>query len=312
MFGNETIENSLWVERYRPDTLDGYVGNEFVVDKVKMYLENGDVPHLLLYGSAGTGKTTLAKIIAKNIECDLMYINASDENNVEAVRTKIKNFASTIGFRKWKVVILDESDFLTASAQAALRNLMETFSKTTRFILTCNYVEKIIDPIQSRCQVFAITPPSKADVAKRTAKILSDEGVTFDMKDLATIVNSNYPDIRRILNTCQRQVIGGTLKLDKESLVQANYMLRVLEILNSNQSKKDSFTALRQLLADSKVKDFTALYTYLYDNLDNFATGHIAAVILILAESQSTDSFVVDKELHTSAMFIKILDEIKR
>jgi DNA polymerase III delta prime subunit len=311
MFGNDTIENSLWVEKYRPDTLEGYVGNELVVDKVKMYLENGDVPHLLLYGSAGTGKTTLAKIIAKNIECDLMYINASDENNVEAVRTKIKNFASTIGFRKWKVVILDESDYMTPNAQAALRNLMETFSKTTRFILTCNYVEKIIDPIQSRCQVFAITPPSKSDVAKRTAKILTDEGVEFDLKDLATIVNSNYPDIRRILNTCQRQVIDNKLKLDKESLVQANYMLRILEILTSKDSKKDSFTAIRQLLADSKVKDFTALYSYLYDNLDTYATGHLAPVILTLAESQSTDSFAVDKELHIMAMFIKILEEIK-
>jgi len=311
MFNTDTIENSLWTEKYRPDTLDGYVGNEHVVDKVKIYIENGDVPHLLLYGTAGTGKTTLAKIIAKNIDCDLMYINASDENNVEAVRTKIKNFASTIGFRKWKVVILDESDYMTPNAQAALRNLMETFSKTTRFILTCNYVEKIIDPIQSRCQVFGITPPSKADVAKRTAKILQTENIEFDMKDLATIVNANYPDIRRILNTCQRQVIDNKLRLDKESLVQANYMLRILEILNSKESKKDSFTAIRQLLADSKVKDFTALYTYLYDNLDSFATGHLAQVILILAESQSTDSFAVDKELHTCAMFIKILDEIK-
>lgn len=311
MFGTDTIENSLWTEKYRPDTLDGYVGNEHVVDKVKIYIENGDVPHLLLYGTAGTGKTTLAKIIAKNIDCDLMYINASDENNVEAVRTKIKNFASTIGFRKWKVVILDESDYMTPNAQAALRNLMETFSKTTRFILTCNYVEKIIDPIQSRCQVFGITPPSKADVAKRTAKILQTENIEFDMKDLATIVNANYPDIRRILNTCQRQVIDNKLRLDKESLVQANYMLRILEILNSKESKKDSFTAIRQLLADSKVKDFTALYTYLYDNLDSFATGHLASVILILAESQSTDSFAVDKELHIMAMFIKILEEIR-
>ena len=311
MFGTETIENTLWVEKYRPDTLDGYVGNELVVDKVKMYLENGDVPHLLLYGTAGTGKTTLAKIIAKNIDADLMYINASDENNVEAVRTKIKNFASTVGFRKWKIVILDESDYLTPNAQAALRNLMETFSRTTRFILTCNYVEKIIDPIQSRCQTFGINPPSKADVAKRTAKILQDEGIEFDMKDLASIVNSNYPDIRRILNTCQRQVIDNKLKLDKESLMQANYMIKVLEILKSNTSKKDSFTAIRQLLADSKVKDFTAMYTYLYDNLDDYATGHLAAVILTLAESQSTDSFSVDKEIHIMAMFIKILEEIR-
>ena len=124
-------------------------------------------------------------------------------------------------------------------------------------------------------------------------------------------MNSNYPDIRRILNTCQRQVIDNKLKLDKESLMQANYMIKVLEILKSNTSKKDSFTAIRQLLADSKVKDFTAMYTYLYDNLDEYATGHLAAVILTLAESQSTDSFSVDKEIHIMAMFIKILEEIR-
>jgi replication factor C small subunit len=151
MFGNS--EHTLWVEKYRPEELAGYVGNHAIIEKVRIYLESGDVPHLLFYGTAGTGKTTLAKLIAKNIDCDLMYINASDENNVDTVREKIKSFASTIGFRQWKLIILDEADYLTPNAQAALRNLMETFSKTTRFILTCNYVEKIIDPIQSRCQV---------------------------------------------------------------------------------------------------------------------------------------------------------------
>ena len=130
MFGNN--EHTLWVEKYRPDTLEGYVGNQSIVDKVKLYLQNGDVPHLLLYGNAGTGKTTLAKIIANNIDCDLLYINASDENSVDTVREKIKNFSSTIGFRKWKLVILDEADYMTPNGQAALRNLMETFSKTTR------------------------------------------------------------------------------------------------------------------------------------------------------------------------------------
>ena len=309
MFGN--TEHTLWVEKYRPDTLDGYVGNQAIVDKVRVYLQSGDVPHLLLFGSAGTGKTTLAKLIANNIDCDLMYVNASDENNVDTVRDKIKNFASTIGFRQWKLIILDEADFLTPNAQAALRNLMETFSKTTRFILTCNYVEKIIDPIQSRCQVFAITPPSKKDVAVRVSEILKHESITFKPEDLVAIVNSGYPDIRRILNACQRQVVNGELAMDKQSLVEANYMNKIIDILTSNEDKKTMFTNIRQLLADSQVKDFSNLYRFLYDNLESYATGHVAAVILIIADAQYKDSFIVDKEIGVMSMFIQLLNEIK-
>lgn len=308
MFGNS--EHTLWVEKYRPETLDGYVGNHSIVEKVKIYLESGDVPHLLLFGTAGTGKTTLAKLIAKNIDCDLMYINASDENNVDTVREKIKSFASTIGFRQWKLIILDESDYLTPNAQAALRNLMETFSKTTRFILTCNYVEKIIDPIQSRCQVFGITPPSKKDVAIRVNQILQTEKVTFKPEDLVSIINAGYPDIRRILNSCQRQVVNGELKVDNQTLVESNYMEKISELLSSKPDKKQLFTSIRQLLADSQVKDYTSLYRHLYDTLDSYAVGHIAGVILILAEAQYQDSFVTDKEINVMAMFIKIINEL--
>jgi replication factor C small subunit len=309
MFGSQ--EHSLWVEAFRPSTLDGYVGNEHIIEKVKVYLENGDVPHLLFYGSAGTGKTTLAKIIANNVDADVMYINASDENNIETVRTKIKNFASTVGFRRWKICILDEADYMTPNGQAALRNLMETFSKTTRFILTCNYVEKIIDPIQSRCQTFAIVPPSKKDVAKRIVDILTQLEIEYDNKDLVTIINSGYPDIRRVLNACQRQVVDGKLKIDAASLVQANYMTNVVSILESDKPKKDAFKDIRQLIADSKVKDFTAFYRFLFDELDNYAKGHIASVILILAEAQYQDSFAIDKELHVMSMIVKLLNELK-
>ena len=309
MFGNS--EHTLWVEKYRPTTLEGYIGNESIIDKVKIYIASGDVPHLLLYGDAGTGKTTLAKIVATNVDADVMYINASDENNVDTVREKIKSFASTIGFKTWKIIILDESDYLTPNAQAALRNLMETFSKTTRFVLTCNYVEKIIDPIQSRCQTFSVFPPSKKDVAVQMSKILELEKIKYTPVDLATIINAGYPDIRRILNSCQRQVVAGELKIDKQSLIESNYMVKLLEILTKEQDKKIAFTTIRQLLADSQVKSFESLYRYLYDNLDEWAKGHIAPCILIIAETQYKDTFCVDKEINVMSMFIQLINEIK-
>jgi replication factor C small subunit len=305
-------ENTLWVERYRPDGLEGYVGNEHILQKVRIYIENGDVPHLLLYGQAGTGKTTLAKIITNQIDCDVMYINASDENSVDAVRDKIRGFAASMGFRKWKIVILDESDYLSNSAQAALRNLMETFSKSTRFILTCNYVEKIIDPIQSRCQTFGITPPSKKEVALRLKTILDTEGVSYEMSDLAILVNSGYPDIRRVLNAAQRQVVNGVVKLDKTSTIQANYMDEVLNIMKSNNGVKDSFTSIRQIIADSKVKDFTQFYRFLYDNIDEYANGKVGNTILKIADAQYKDAHVVDHEINVMAMMLEILIDIKQ
>jgi len=308
---NNKNEHSLWVEKYRPDTLEGYVGNEHILEKVKIYIENEDVPHLLLYGQAGTGKTTLAKIITNQIDCDVMYINASDENNVDTVRDKIRGFASSMGFRKWKIIILDESDYLTPNAQAALRNLMETFSKTTRFILTCNYVEKIIDPIQSRCQTFGITPPSKKEVAMRLKDILDGEGVEYQMPDLAVLVNSGYPDIRRVLNAAQRQVIAGKVEIDKASTIQANYMDEVLTVLKSNDNLKDTFRNVRQIIADSKVKDFTPFYRFLYDNVDEYASGKAGNIILKIAEAQYQDASVVDKEINVMAMMLQILIDIK-
>ena len=300
-------ENSLWVERYRPSGLEGYVGNEHIIQKVNIYIENNDVPHLLLHGEAGTGKTTLAKIIVNAIDCDYLYVNASDERGIDTLREKIRGFAASVGFRTWKVVILDESDYLTRDAQAALRNLMETFSKSTRFILTCNYPEKVIDPIQSRCQTFEIIPPTKKDVAKRLNDILINEGIQFEMQDLAVIVNSGYPDIRRVINAAQRQVINGRLVIDKQSSIESTYSEKIVDILKSGVDTKSKFTQIRQILADSKVRDYTKLYSTLYERVDEYAGNKVGTTIVNLAEAQYKDSLVVDKEINVMAMFVNIL-----
>ncbi len=306
----ESVKHTLWVEKYRPNKLDNYIGNEHLKSKVSVYLESGDIPHLLLFGRAGTGKTTLAKLLVNNIDCDYLYINASDENSVDVVREKVKNFASTLGFKDMKVIILDECDYITPNAQAALRNLMETFSKNCRFVLTCNYVERIIDPIQSRCQSFQIIPPSKKEVAIHTSKILNTEGVSFDNEQIVTMVNSSYPDIRRIINAVQRNIVDNQLIVDTESLVQNDYKLQVLEILQT-QDKKNAFKNLRQLLADSQIRDYADLFRLLYDEIDSYGKGHIAEVILTIAKYELSDAQVVDKEINAMAMLIEILNITK-
>ena len=308
----EMVDNSLWVEKYRPIKLDDYVGNEHLKEKVSGYIESEDVPHLLLFGRAGTGKTTLAKLIVKSIECDYMIINASDENNVDTVRNKVKNFASSQGFKKYKIVILDEFDYMTPNAQAILRNLMETFSKHCRFILTCNYVEKIIDPIQSRCQTFQIVPPSKKEVAVQLDKILKSENVKYDVKDLVPIIDSSYPDIRKIINTCQLNSVKGVLKLSKNDLLDSDFKTKILDILKASDDSRNKYMKIRKTVADSKVQDFTEMYSLLYDKVDEYASGKISGVILVLAEGQHRDALAVDNEIPFMATILNILSTINK
>ena len=301
------MSHSLWVEKYRPMDLSTYVGNEHLKEKVKVYLESEDVPHLLLFGKAGTGKTTLAKIVVNNIDCDYMYINASDENKVDDVRNKIKTFASSVGFKSLKVINLDECDYLTPNAQAALRNLMETFSKHCRFILTCNYVERIIDPIQSRCQSYKVVPPSKKEVAQQMVNILTQENCKFELDDIALIVNAGYPDIRRVINSAQRQIVDGKLKIDTSSVIQNNYKLQLLEMLSSGTKLND----IRQLIADNSISDYSELYRLLYDEVDNYGNGKQAECIMNIAEAQYQDVHVVDKEINFMSLIIRLTRILK-
>jgi replication factor C small subunit len=304
---NQEVNNSLWVEKYRPRKLTEYVGNEHLKQKVSDYLQSGDVPHLLFFGKAGTGKTTLAKLIVNSISCDYIVINASDENNVDTVRNKVKGFASTIGFKDMKVIILDEFDYMTPNAQAILRNLMETFSKHCRFILTCNYVEKVIDPIQSRCQTFQIVPPSKKEVAVQISQILGKEQVQFKPTDLVPIIDSSYPDIRKIINTCQLNSTKGELKLDTTSVIDSDIKSKVVDILKGSDSKPNKWKNIRQAVADARIQDFTELYTFLYEKVDEYGSSNTSNIILILSESQHKDALVVDKEITFMSCIIQIV-----
>ena len=306
----EEVNNSLWVEKYRPSKLDEYVGNEHLKTKVADYLQSGDVPHLLFFGKAGTGKTTLAKLIVNSIDCDHIIINASDENNVDTVRNKVKGFASTIGFRNSKIVILDEFDYMTPNAQAILRNLMETFSRHCRFILTCNYVEKVIDPIQSRCQTFQIVPPTKKDVAVQISQILGKENVKFELKDLVPIIDSSYPDIRKIINTCQLNSSKGILKVDVSNIMNSDIKIKIVDLLKGKDDKRNKYMKIRQAVADSRIQDFSELYGYLYEKIDEYAGDNTSNVILTLSEGQYKDSMVIDKEITFMATIIQIVGMI--
>lgn len=304
------MEHSLWVEKYRPTNLDTYLGNELVKKKIENFLLTGDIPHLLLAGKAGTGKTTLAKMLVKNIECDYLFINASDENSVENIRTKVKGFVTTIGFKPLKIVVLDECDYLSPNAQAALRNLMEVFSNTSRFILTCNYQERIIDPLISRTQSFKLYPPSQKEVAIHIANILRQEEVEFNPEDIKTLVVSYYPDIRKVINTTQLFSMSGKLALDFEQLIKSDVKLNVLtSILDTSKSTNQRFKEIRETIHQSGVRDFSEFFTFLYENIESFDQKKQASIILDIAEAQYRDSMVVDKEINFAALLYNILEK---
>jgi DNA polymerase III delta prime subunit len=297
-------KHSLLVEKYRPTILDNYVGNESIKSTMNQYIGQNDIQNLIFYGPAGTGKTTLAKIIVKNIDCDHLYINASDERGIETIRDKVSGFASTMSFKPLKVVILDEADFLTIQAQASLRNVIETFSRSTRFILTCNFIERIIDPLQSRCQTLKIVPPSKLDIFNHLKKITKREDIECSTDDLTTIVDNNYPDIRKMLNTIQVSTQDNVLNLDTTSLVSSNYMVKVLECL---QGSKPKFNEIRQVIADANVKDFEEFYRYLYDNSYKFAQGKEGMVAYHINEYSYQSNFRIDKEINCMALINQLI-----
>lgn len=293
----------LWVEKYRPQTLDTYIGNYVIKNKITDYLKQGSIQNLLFYGVAGTGKTTLAKLIAKNLDCDLLYINASDERGIDTIREKIIPFASSMSFKSIKIVILDEADYITPQAQATLRNTMESFSDTTRFILTCNYLERIISPLQSRCQTFEITPPSKDEVKEKLIDIIKKEDLSYYGNNLISLVNTHYPDIRKTINTLQGSIVDGQIKIDNTSLKNTE----LNGLVGSALKRGAKLNEIRQILADSGSREFDSLFKYLYDNVDNLFPGKEGESILIIAQYQYEYTFVLEKEICIAAMLNKLL-----
>lgn len=299
-------DHGLLVERYRSKTLDEYVGNEHIKTQIQNYLDQDDIQNFIFYGPAGTGKTTLAKLIVNNLDCDYLYINASDERGIETIRDKVTSFSSTASFRQIKVVILDEADFLTIQAQASLRNVIEKFSRSTRFIMTCNYVERIIDPLQSRCQVLKVIPPSKQEVAKHLNKVLIQEiGEGWDVDALVNIVNSHYPDIRKMLNTIQLSIKDKKLVVDKSVVVSNNYMNEVLDELKKS---KPNWRTIRQIILNSNVKDFEELYRFLYDKVEIYAPGKEGTVTVFLNEYSYHSQFRIDKEINIMALMAQLIE----
>jgi replication factor C small subunit len=300
-------ENTLYVERFRPTELKYYVGNENIKDTIQKYLDQGDIQNFIFYGPAGTGKTTLAKIIVKNLDCDYLYINASDENGIDTIREKVKGFASAASWKGIKVVILDEADFITIQGQAALRNVIESFSRSTRFILTCNFIERIIDPLQSRCHTLKIVPPTKMDVYNHLTWILADQlNLSYKQDDIKNLIVKYYPDMRKMLNVLQMSVKDDAIVLDETILTSNNYIKEVLKEL----AGKKKWLTIRQIIADSNVKDFEELYRNLFEHASKYAPGKEGSVAIILNEHLYQANFRIDKEINIASCIAKIIDVI--
>ena len=301
-------KHTLWIEKYRSQTLEQYIGNDAVKDRISDCIGKNDIPHFIFSGTAGTGKTTLAKLIVNNIKCDYLYLNASDENGIDMIREKVKGFASSATFNPIKVVILDESDFLTQPAQAALRNIIEEYSVNTRFILTCNYIERLIEPLTSRCEIHILKPPSMPDVARHICtNILDIEGVEYDIKNVAQLIKEHYPDIRSVIKNLQAGVKDNKYNY---TVTSTDWLSKIVEVLASRDKK--AWYTIRQIVADAQVDDFQIAYRYMFDNLDKFSYGHDAEISVVLDDHIWRAGVVPDKEINFAASIAKILETNKK
>jgi DNA polymerase III delta prime subunit len=308
-------EMFLWVERYRPKTIDDCVLPESLKKTFKEYIAQGELPNFLFTGTAGVGKTTVAKALCNEIGAEYMMINGSEESGIDTLRTKIKGFASTISLTDAKkVVILDEADYLNAnSTQPALRGFIEEFANNCRFILTCNFKNRIIEPIHSRCSVveFKIDSADKQAIAaqffKRASQILRQEQVEFDPKVVAELITKHFPDYRRILNELQRYSVSG--KIDSGILV--NMSEESFKTLVKHMKEKD-FVEARKWVAKNSDIETSVLFRQLYDTAtQTMDPASIPQMVLLLADYQYKAAFVADHELNTMAALTEVMAQCK-
>ena len=295
-------------EKYRPDTLEGYICQDDIKTKFEEFIKQQDIPHLLFAGKPGAGKTTIAKILVKNINCDYLYINATDERSIDVMRDKVGAFAAAGSFKPLKIVILDEATHILQASQVILLNMMETYSLTTRFILTGNYPERLIEPLRSRCQEFDLQPPSKKVVAQHIVNILDKENIEHTIEDVATIVKKFYPDFRKIINNCQKYTVDNVLKLDTSIEASDNYKEQVVDELKKPSNK--SFNIIRQIIANAETDDYESLYAFLYEKLSDYAKGNEGVIVCYLEEYMYHATFRLDKEINVMACISKILETI--
>lgn len=302
------IINKLWVEKYRPKTVNEYVFKDTRQQRqVTEWIKDKNIPHLLFSGAAGIGKTTLAKVLINELgieSYDLLEINASRENNVDTVRDKIINFVQMIPFGLFKVVLLDEADFLSPSAQATLRGVMETYSNTSRFILTCNYPNRIIPAIHSRCQGFHIEKTDQTEFTARVATILVNENIEFDLDTLDTYVKIAYPDLRKCINTVQQNVLDNTLQLPDSEEASSDYKIEMVELF-----KKGKIKEARSLLCGKiRQEEIEDVYKWMYTNIDLFGNTEEKkdSAVLIIKQSLIDHVICADGEINLAACLIKL------
>jgi DNA polymerase III delta prime subunit len=305
-----TKQHTIWAEKYRPTNLDNYICDNKIREKVQEFLTNQDIPHLGFFGLQGSGKSTLAKILVNNIDCDFIYLNATENRGMDDIKDKVGSFASTRSFKPLKVVILDESTHILQASQVLLLNMIETYSLTTRFILTGNYPERLIPPLRSRLQEFKLTPPSKKIVAKHIYNILEQESIEFVIEDLVTVINSSYPDFRKIINSCQKYVIDNKLVIPSTLVKNEDVNNKILDELKKPSNK--TFNNIRQIIADNGVSLFEDIYKHLYDNTNQYAIGCEGQIAIIINEGLYQSNFKLDLEINFMASISKIIEIIKQ